>query len=471
MDLKKILQEKQLEMREALGAYDKFLATLPEKEEDRSEKQAGKLAEMLSAQDELESAIVELEKKIERQAQAERFESRKSRFAEVVDEKPETPVHVEVQDKPVYEGRWALGQQLIDLATVSTHRTRSTPQGKEAARRIERAENRRANIAQRMNSFRAAQTPSHSEIVPSDGGIFLQTETSTEMLDTSVGLGAIASQARRRTMSGPVTKHEVIAVDETSRADGYRYGGIRWYPVAELADITASQTKWNKVALEPKKIGAAYHASEEVLTDVTFLSGDVNDLVTKEYAFSIDHYAYEGDGASDPMLGLMNCPAKIAVPKVAAQTADTIVAQNVMDMKKRCSGYQNAVWFANQFIEDQLIQLFIPLGDAGELMKIYTPPMTPDDVATLWGRPLYFTEHCNELGDDGDLVLADMTQYYIVDKGGISMASSIHVAFLAEQRTFRFTSRVDGQCIWKTPVTAYKGSTTISPIVTIADRA
>ena len=74
------------------------------------------------------------------------------------------------------------------------------------------------------------------------------------------------------------------------------------------------------------------------------------------------------------------------------------------------------------------------------------------------------------MGAKGDIILDDLSQYLLVDKGGINAASSIHVRFLYDENVFRFTYRVDGQPIWNAPITPYKGAGTLSPFVTLAAR-
>ncbi len=80
-------------------------------------------------------------------------------------------------------------------------------------------------------------------------------------------------------------------------------------------------------------------------------------------------------------------------------------------------------------------------------------------------------EQCNNIGGVGDIILGDLSQYLLIDKGGINTASSIHVRFLYDESVFRFIYRVDGQPIWNKPVTPFKGSNSLSPFVTLAARS
>ena len=62
--------------------------------------------------------------------------------------------------------------------------------------------------------------------------------------------------------------------------------------------------------------------------------------------------------------------------------------------------------------------MYIPAGGLSE--KPY---------ATLFGRPVIPLEQCNAAGEVGDIILADIGQYLMIDKGGVKAASSIHVRF------------------------------------------
>jgi HK97 family phage major capsid protein len=59
----------------------------------------------------------------------------------------------------------------------------------------------------------------------------------------------------------------------------------------------------------------------------------------------------------------------------------------------------------------------------------------------------------------------------IIDKGGVNMATSIHIYFVTDETAFRFTYRVNGQPMWHSPLTAAHGSTTYSPYIALAVRA
>jgi len=96
----------------------------------------------------------------------------------------------------------------------------------------------------------------------------------------------------------------------------------------------------------------------------------------------------------------------------------------------------------------------------------------PDGVMRIKGAPVITTEFNSSLGTVGDVLLADWSQYKLATIGGVQMASSIHVQFLTDQMTYRFTRRVDGLPTWKAPLTPYKGTgNTQSPFIVLETRS
>jgi hypothetical protein len=57
-----------------------------------------------------------------------------------------------------------------------------------------------------------------------------------------------------------------------------------------------------------------------------------------------------------------------------------------------------------------------------------------------------------------------------VRASGLKYASSIHVRFEYAETAFRFMTAVDGQSWMNAPLTPYKGSNTLSNVVTLQSR-
>jgi hypothetical protein len=59
----------------------------------------------------------------------------------------------------------------------------------------------------------------------------------------------------------------------------------------------------------------------------------------------------------------------------------------------------------------------------------------------------------------------------LIEKDGLQTDQSMHVRFLYNEQAFRFIMRINGQPIWQSALTPYKGANTLSPYVTLAARA
>lgn len=312
----------------------------------------------------------------------------------------------------------------------------------------------------------------NSEGVDSDGGFLVNQDFSTEILRRVNDISVIASRVRRIPIGANANGLKINAIDETSRANGSRFGGVRGYWLAEGAPITASMPKFRQMSWNLHKLGVLLYATDELLQDSTALGAVMMDGASEEVSFLVDDAIMNGTGAGMPM-GLLNSPSKIAVSGESGQAAGEILPENIFKMWSRmwARSRLNSVWFINQDIEPALYSMTFPVGTGGQ--PVYMPPsgVSTSPYATLLGRPLIPTEFNSTLGTEGDIVLADPTQYLLVDKGGLQAATSIHVAFLTDQTAFRWIYRVDGRGLWNQPLTPYKGSNTLSPIITLATRS
>jgi HK97 family phage major capsid protein len=223
--------------------------------------------------------------------------------------------------------------------------------------------------------------------------------------------------------------------------------------------------------LSLKKLTGLCYVTDELLTDAAALESVLMQGFAEEFGFKIDDAIISGNGAGQP-LGILNSDALVKVAKESGQAAGTITVENIVKMWSRMWGRsrQNAVWLINQDVEPQLYTMSLAIGDGG--VPVYMPAngLADKPYSTLFGRPVIPIEQCSSLGTLGDIILADFSQYLLIDKGGINAASSIHVRFLYDESVFRFIYRVDGQPVWDKALTPYKGSSSLSPFVALADR-
>lgn len=361
---------------------------------------------------------------------------------------------VQVLDKPGFK---SLGEQ---LRAVAVHEQT----------RGQQSDPRLIAIGSEQHKKMVAAATGANEAIPAEGGWLVQADYQAGLLQRTYDSGQILKLTNRTSISS--NRLVINGIDEQSRANGSRFGGMQSFWANEADTITASKPKFRRVELILNKLTAAFFATDELLDDAAALESEINDVVPQELAFRIEDGIFNGPGNGQPF-GFMNAPALIVVAKEAAQAANTVVAANIMKMWSRmwAKCRQNGVWLYDQSIEPQLFQMTITTG-TGISTPIYMPPggLSGSPYGTLFGRPMMATEYNASLTNQGDIVFADLSQYKVADKGAIQAASSMHVNFLKDEMCFRFTQRLDGQPLWNTALTPKNGGPTLSPFITLQNR-
>jgi HK97 family phage major capsid protein len=295
---------------------------------------------------------------------------------------------------------------------------------------------------------------------------------SSEIYRRAYQLGQITSRCRRIPISANANGIKMLGIDETSRAAGYRWGGVRGYWLAEAGLLTASKPKFREVVLDLKKLGVLCYTTAELMADAAALGTVMMEAAAEEIRYMTEDSIVNGTGAGKP-LGFMNSPCLVSVTKETGQAADSVVAENVSKMWSRLwSGSRgNAVWLINQDVEPQLDLMGISVGVGGQLVSMPPGGRADQALGRLKSRPVLPVEYCQTVGDKGDIALCDFSQYLLADKDGVQTASSIHVNFLYDEEVFRFIYRVDGQPLWNSALTPANSTSTLSTFVTLDARA
>lgn len=398
---------------------------------------------------------------------------------------------VTVEDQPVYRGTRAaaLGQQIVDVCAVTDPNT-ARAERDVAQQRLEQATRRalyliakrqggqvsedfeRRSMAPLQNAEARAAGTGQIQGVQSEGGFLLQSETAIDLVTHGFNNSVVLSRCQKRTLTGSESL-EVVGIDETSRADGSRGGGVRVYTDAELSQITSSMTKFEMIKLAPERLTGMYYASDKILKNVVYLGQEMTQLFSEEFAFKTQDLVIEGTGAGQA-LGIKNADCMIEIDKESGQAAATIVTENILNMLSRfyVRGGDGAVcWLINRDCFTQLMTMSYDIGTGGELAKLFTPPRRPGETGSIWGYPVFNIEQAETLGTAGDISLCDFSQYLCVDYGDVNEASSIHFKFDYGQTTFRFIYYFDGQPRMVSAITPFKGTNTVGPFIRIAVRS
>lgn len=252
-------------------------------------------------------------------------------------------------------------------------------------------------------------------------------------------------------------------------------GGLTVTRRPETVAGTAAQMQFEQVVLDAHTLFGLSYATEELLRDspisfAAILSAGFSD----QFVYHLIKERLYGTGVGE-FLGILTAldsnsvGPTISVAKETSQAAATIVFENVTKMRAQCWGYQNAVWLANHDCYPQLASLKLDIGIAGTAM--YTPSLREDRPDMLNGRPIFYTEYAKTVGTQGDLILANWTQYLEGTYQPMQNDESVHVRFVNHERTFKFWMRNAGQPWWKSALTPVYSSKKLSPFVVLDTRS
>ncbi|MBI3936778.1 MAG: phage major capsid protein [Betaproteobacteria bacterium] len=319
--------------------------------------------------------------------------------------------------------------------------------------------------------FQAAASGAN-ESIGSEGGFLVGHDMSLALLATAEQQAVLLPRCMRIPVSSPSNSIRLPYINETSRADGSRAGGVVVYREPEAGTATATKPALAQLEITLLKLMAISYQTDELMQDAPAFGTILRTVFGNEFAYKSDDEILNGTGAGQ-CLGVLNAAALVTIDKEAGQPLKTLVPQNIVKMRARlwARSRRNAAWFINQDIEPQLHLMSLAVGTGG--VPVYLPAngLAGAPFDTLYGMPVIPVEQCATLGTVGDIVLADLSQYVIAEKGGLDIATSMHVRFLNGEETFRFTMRINGKPWWSAAKTPAKGSNSTSPFVALATRA
>lgn len=298
--------------------------------------------------------------------------------------------------------------------------------------------------------------------VASEGGFLVSQERSSTIVQRAYQTGEILSRLRPLGIGAGSNGMLLPAVDETSRADSSRYGGIVSGWLGQGGSLSVGKPKFRLMDLKLRKVGAFVYGTDELIADAVALENWINTYLPLELRFRVENAVINGTGANQP-LGVLNGGALVTVTR---GTASQVKSDDLRGMWKRmwAPARNAAVWLYDQSIEDYLDELAIPVGTGGVLDPSYKPAgSVPGQVyATYKGRPMIPVEHCANIGTTGDVILWSPDDYQTIDKDGVQQAVSIHVAFLTDESCYRFIYRIDGQPMSNATLTPKSGGNALT---------
>jgi len=266
---------------------------------------------------------------------------------------------------------------------------------------------------------------------------------------------------------------------EASRKQGtaQRNAGIQAYWLDEAAELTSSKMTTAQMEMRLHKLGALVYLTEEIMDDSGVnLEDKLSSLVANSLSFAINQALFRGTGVGKPK-GILTGDSLLTIPLEAGQNSSSrnITHHNVSNMYWRNTHRNTAVWMVHPDMAQKLEFMTFNDDTSTNPIPVYLPAnqVVNSPFGIMYGRPVIPYEFSSDLGQKGDILFAEWSQYATLTKAGsagVKTASSIHVRFLFEELAMRFTTRIDGREHWTAPVEDLNGTTTRSPFVTLAPR-
>jgi HK97 family phage major capsid protein len=306
---------------------------------------------------------------------------------------------------------------------------------------------------------------------PASGGFLVPEEYRSEIM-----VGALeASVVRPRARVIPMQTSRIAfpMVDSTTN-NGSVYGGVIGYWTEEAAALVQSQPSFSRIILEAKKLTAYTEVPNELRRDsAPSVEVLINDIFPQAIAWFEDIAFLTGTGVGEP-LGIFHAAntATISQAKVGGQAADTILWDNIVGMYSRMlpSSLASAVWVASPDTFPQLMTTALEIGTGGTAVGLAMGSNGRPQLSLL-GAPIIVSEKVSKLGDAGDLNFVDFGQYLIGDRMQMEAETSADYRFGNDMTAYRFIERVDGRPWVQSAITPKNGGPTLSPFVSLAERA
>lgn len=319
------------------------------------------------------------------------------------------------------------------------------------------------DLDERLRIGAAAPTTFGSESAGADGGFLVPPEFSSDIFTLSLEQDALLPLTDNMPVSG---NGMTFPKDETTP---WGTTGVQARWKAEGTAATADKPVIGTTTMRLHELICLVPMTQELLDDAPAAGSYIQGLTARAIRWKSNDAFVNGSGAGRPE-GILNAAALVSVAKETAQVADTLVVANVAKMFARmiAGSLANARWLINNDVLPELITMVL------SNQPIFTAPgALPDSPAgRLLGRPIMVTQHCQTIGDKGDIYFVDWSMYRTITKrGGIETATSMHLYFDANATAFRAVFRIDGQPKIASSIGPADGSNNLSPFVTLDERA
>jgi HK97 family phage major capsid protein len=301
-----------------------------------------------------------------------------------------------------------------------------------------------------------------NQSTPAEGGFLTAPRVTTEAVITKAEETSLLLARVLKLPMGSSNREAFPVVDESSRANGSRWGGIVLGWTDEGVAIVESKPKFRQSAHIASRLSGVIYMTNELRGDG---GGPAFELLAgKELGFALEDSVINGSGVGRP-LGVLHSDATIEVAPTSRQAPATVTGDNLAAMAARfwSGSYSSGVW----------------LMGVAAFSQLASQSFNGAPVVTYAGGRRYalgfeilISESCAPLGQRGDVILLAPLEYaFATTRETDMMVVSMDVKFLSDESALKVRFRGDGQPLWRTPVTPKDGGPTQSMCVVLGARS
>ena len=304
-----------------------------------------------------------------------------------------------------------------------------------------------------------------SEATGTGGGYLVPQEFRNELFDIAAETAVVRPRATVMRMAS--RSMVVPAVDlTTAPAAGNTqfFGGVKASWIETDTQKPETEPAFRNIELVAHELSGYTEVGNGLLADSgTALGPFLNNAFAGAINWYEDYAFLRGTGSGQP-LGILNSPCLKTVARDADSDFKLVdAAKMIQGLLPASHGASSTVWIMNITVLEKLVQM----SEANTV--VWIPNARQALPMTLFGIPIIFTEKTPALNTEGDVILADMSYYWIGDRQDSEISASIHANFTKNQTVWRFSHRVDGQAALNNVITLSDATTTVSPFVALTD--
>ena len=279
-----------------------------------------------------------------------------------------------------------------------------------------------------------------SEGVAADGGNTVFHDIVPDILAPNFAEGTLYADSRIFNVGEKSNGLKIPIAAQTTRTSTSIKGGVRGYIVGEGATKTPSTGQFSQLDLQLNKIAAVVYCTDELLQDSVGMASYISEAQKEAIFAKVDYEIVYGVG--NGLNGIDSAAAtgfaSISSPITAAEL------KNIYDLYY---GGKNGKWYLAKDIYNEITDLYMTAAN-GSIPLVFT-----SDGPILWGLPVIISD----VMTDRSILLADLTQYVIIQKG-LKEDINTSLKWVEDESCLRSVYRINGASSWATPITLADGS-------------